>query len=543
MPAEKRDWCRLAWAAFAVAAGLRLLGIGWGLPHAYNADEPHLIHLAVSFGAGSLKPYAYKYPALWPYLLFACDGLYFLAWSTFGLRRSVSDFAGLYAWHPEGFFLIGRLLSFAFSLAAAAVLWRFERHRRPKDVPWAALLLLFCPLIVSLAQAAKPDSLMLFFACCGWTLALRVHEEGERRLYWLCGAAFGLSMASQYTALPAALALPLAHAFSPRRRPPAWLLEGLAACAAGFFAGSPYALLDFPNFWAALRDLSSMPPSTARGRIVAAILGNLWSFAGAWSLAGLAALGGLWRLWLRQRGLALVLAVPLLAYFLMLVASPDGGLNRYLLGAYPALALLAAEGLAWAAARGRAATLLAAALALGPGLAQSLSNSRGLTLPDTRQQAETWVIQNIPPGATILADAVHAVPRLPMSREQAREQAELLRREDRPRWRLYQAMAESHPGGGWRVYRIRLSAKDLGSEPEHTRRSQTETPTADVRQGLKAARALGVDYVVVSSFGAERFPDFSTFASELGAQARLLAAFTPSPGRVAGPAIRVYSLR
>lgn len=535
-------WSRWAWAAFAVAAGLRLLGIGWGLPHAYNADEPHLIHLAVSFGAGSLKPYAYKYPALWPYLLFACYGVYFLAWSAFGLRHSMEDFAGLYAWHPEGFFLIGRLLSFGFSLAAAAVLWRFERRRRPQDVPWAALLLLFSPLAVSMSQTAKPDSLMLFLACCGWTLALRVHEEGERRLYRLCGAAFGLAMAGQYTALPAALALPLAHFFSPHRRPLARLLEGLAACAAAFFITNPYVLLDFPHFWAALRDLGDMPPSLDRGRMAAAVLGNAWGFAGPWSLAGPAALAGLWRLWRRRRAQVAVLTGPLLAYFLILTLSPDGGLNRYLLGAYPALALLCAEGLGWAAGRGRFAAALAGLLALGPGIMTSFLSSREMALPDTRQQAETWVLKNIPPGAVILADAAHAVPRLAMSREQAREQAEFLRREGLPRWRFYHAMAESHPGGGWRVYRIQLSAKDLGSAPRHTRRSQAETPTADVREGLEAARRLGVDYVIASSHGAELFPEFAAFTAELRARARLLAEFTPVPGRLAGPAIRVYSL-
>ena len=47
-----------------VAVVLRLLGICWGLPHLYNADEPHIVNLAVSFGGGSLKPYAFKYPTL-----------------------------------------------------------------------------------------------------------------------------------------------------------------------------------------------------------------------------------------------------------------------------------------------------------------------------------------------------------------------------------------------------------------------------------------------------------------------------------------------
>ena len=286
-----------------------------------------------------------------------------------------------------------------------------------------------------------------------------------------------------------------------------------------------------------------MQPFMERPKIVASVLANIWSFAGPWSLAGAAALAGFWRLWRGQRGLAAVLGLPLAAYFLLLSVSPDGALQRYLLGAYPALAFLAAEGLRWAASRGRAAAALAAALALGPGLAASFSNSLALTLPDTRQEAEAWVLQNIPAGAAVLADSVHAVPRLAMSLEQAEEQAKLLRQAGLPRWRFYEAMARSHPGGGWRVYRIQLSPKDLGSAPRHTRRSQFETPTADVREGLSAARALGIDYVIVSSFGAERFPELAGFIAQLRAEARLLRTFTPSPGRLAGPTISVYSLR
>src|SRR3954469_5497787 len=86
--------------AVVLAAALRLAGLQWGLPNTPNADEPHLVNLAVSFGGGSLRPYALKYPPFWPYLLFASYAVYFLAWSAFGLRRGVADFASLFAWRP-----------------------------------------------------------------------------------------------------------------------------------------------------------------------------------------------------------------------------------------------------------------------------------------------------------------------------------------------------------------------------------------------------------------------------------------------------------
>lgn len=534
---------RLAWAAFATAAAMRLIGIEWGLPNTFNADEPHIIHLAVSFGGGSLKPYSFKYPTLWPYLLSVCYGAYFLIWSGFGLLRSISDFIGLYAWDPTGFYLIARLLSTVLSLLTAAVMWRVERRLRPDNWPWAALLMLFAPIIVTTSQSAKPDCLMLLFATCAWALALKIYANAERRHYWLCGAAFGLAMTSQYTALPAALALPLAHFFSVRRRPLSWLIEGLAACAAGFFAGSPYVLLDFPHFWSSLTDLGQMPPDVERLQMIKIVLVRLWTFGAPWSIAGLAAIVGAVRLWRRERGLAVLLLGPILAYAVLLSLTPIGGNARYFLGVHPALALLAAEGLSWIERPRRPLViLLAAVLALGPGIWQSFSHSLKLILPDTRAQAEAWIVGNIPSGATILLDTPYATANVGMTKEQALELAELTRLAGSPRWRLYQGMANSHPGGGYRLYRIQRSAKDLGSEPLHTLRSQSETATVDVRDGLKAARALHADYVITSSIGAEHSSELAPFFDQVRAEGRLLRAFLPADGKIAGPVIRIYAL-
>ncbi|MDE2291388.1 MAG: glycosyltransferase family 39 protein, partial [Elusimicrobia bacterium] len=230
-------------AALALAVLARLLGIRWGLPYTPNADEPHIVDLAVSFGAGTLKPYAFKYPTLWPYLLALLYGLYFLVWSVFGLRRSVADFAARFAWRPGSFYLIGRLAASAASLAGPLVLWGLE-----PEPPLAALLLAFSPVVVVEAHSCKPDMLMFLFSCAAWGFALRVLRRGERRDYWLCGALLGLASTSQFTALPACAVLPLAALLRPGKKSPRFLAEGIACGAAAFLAGSPYALIE-PRFF------------------------------------------------------------------------------------------------------------------------------------------------------------------------------------------------------------------------------------------------------------------------------------------------------
>lgn len=538
-------WTGWLLAAAVAALALRLLGVSWGLPQAYNADEPHIVNLAVSFGAGTLKPYAFKYPTLWPYLLAACYGVYFVFWSGFGLLRSPLDFAALYGWEPGNFYLIARLLSAALSTAAVGWILIAERRRRPDGVPWAALLLAFAPVVCELGRSGKPDSLMFFFICAAWNQALAVREGGGPRAYRLCGLFLGLAAASQYTAAPAALILPLAHVVRRGKARAACLGEGALAGAAGFFMGDPYVLLDFPRFWQTVQDMRAMAPLAERTEIVRQVLANAVSFAGPGSAAGLAAFLGAGLLVARDRRLLLLLLMPCLVYGVILGMSPDGGWMRYLLPVFPALALLSAEGLALCERPRRPLLLLlAAATALVPGLGISWARGKGLTLPDTRVEAGVWLRGNVPPGAGVLLDAPHASPDLPMTREQLLDLVRRAAEAGSPRARLYEAMAARHPGGGWRVYRLKRAAQELRSWPGHVEASQADAPMLDARPGLDVVRAMKVSFVVTTSFGAipQRAPELSTYFDELPRRARLAASFLPERGRRTGPVIRVYAL-
>ncbi|MBI4376032.1 MAG: glycosyltransferase family 39 protein [Elusimicrobia bacterium] len=540
----------LTLVAAAAAIGLRLAGITWGLPYTFNADEPHLVNLAVSFGAGSLKPYAFKYPTLWPYLLFIGYGLYFLTWSFFGLRKGVSDFVGLFAWEPGGFFLIARLLAAAFSLLGVWVLWKAERERSPKRLPWAALLLAFSPVLVELSHSAKPDCLMFALACAGWLFAFRSQKEGKLKDHVLCGLSLGLAVSAQYTAAPALLALPVAHWTGKGRRQPSRLFLGLAAAAGGFIAGTPFSVLDPVAVLEGARDHAALFEMTqwSRAELLRSIWINIWTFAGAGSIAAAAALLGLCRLAFRRDPAAVLLAVPVLGYGWLLSNNPDGGWPRYMLAAYPALALLASEGLAWIEEgrrwRSPALTGVLFLLAAGPGLAQSALMDRRMSLPDTRGLSAAWVLAHVPQGSALLVDEPHASPSVPMAKEQVEELWRQTTASGSPRARLYRGMALAHPGGGYRLYRIRRSARELHSGPRHVELSQADSPTVDLRSGLDPVRALRISYVITSTFGADPrvSPELATFFQELYGSGRLAAVFEPIPGKVSGPVLRIFQV-
>lgn len=531
----------------AAAAALRLVGLSYGLPHVYNADEPHIVNMAVSL-AGGPRPYSFKYPTLWPEVLAAAYGAWFVFWSGFGLLRGALAFAAEYAFKPTGFYLIGRFLAAFAQLAALALIARLERAGDSKRWAYGAALLAFSPTLVELAHSVKPDSFMLLLVAGATAAALRHQQNGRRG--WLLASAFlaGLACSTQYTAVPAGLIVPLAWLLCEKGPGPlSWLVQAGLMSLLGFALGTPFAFIDHARFvsdWSDYADLGRLEPHDAV-ETAKAILKNAWCFAGEGSLGGAAALLGLGfglkRGWRR----ALLLFLPVAGYAAALSVSFNGGVSRYLLGAFPMLALLAADGLAALGGRPVWRNGLALALVLAPGLYLSGRYDAALLLPDTRAQAAQWLAENVPAGSTLLLDQPHAGPFAIMTKEQCEELAERAERNGSPRARLFRAMAAMHPGGGYRIYRIQRGARDLFSAPRQVALSQADGDFLDVRPGLDVARAARVDYAVTSSFGADprRARELASFFSELVAQADFVREFPSEPGVTAGPWLRVYRLR
>jgi hypothetical protein len=523
-----------------------LAGLCYGLPHVYNADEPHVVNMAVSL-AGSLRPFSFKYPTLWPTVLAAAYGAWFVFWSGFGLLRGAGEFAALYAFRPTGFYLIARGLATVSQLAALALVARAERGTDSRW-PYGAALLALSPTLVELAHAAKPDSFMLLLSAGAVVAALRFQRNGQKK--WLMGSALlgGMACSAQYTAAPAGLVVPLAWLLCDGGPAPLpWLLQAGLVSALGFAVGTPYALLEHARFMADWSDYADMGRLRAHDAAATAhlVLKNAWCFAGEGSLGGAAAALGAARLLRRAPRRALLLLVPVAAYAALLSASFDGGVPRYLIGAYVPLAFLAGEGFSWLGGRGWKRRAALAVLALAPGLALSARMDADFLAPDTRAESTAWLAANVPAGATLLLDQPHAGPFAVMEKEQCEELAARAAADGSPRARLFRAMAAHHPGGGWRIERIRRSAADLWSGPRHVALTQADGDFLDVRPGLDVARAARVDYAITSSFGADprRARELATFFSELAAGADLIQEFRPVPGESVGPWLRVFRLR
>lgn len=540
-----------------LAVALRFIGIGYGLPAVFNADEPHHVNVAVSFGRGSLNPGVFKYPTLYMYGLFAAFGAYFAAWSGLGLFHSTRDFGALFVWHPEGFYLLARVLSAILSLLG---LWRVygttkllgkgaEEGRRL--ALYSSALLAASPTLIVSAHAAKPDSMMFFLAACSWHFSFRYLKDGRARDLAFCSLLAGLAASTQYTAGPLLL-LPAsalwARSLSGGALPLGTLARlsalSIAAWALGLFGGSPFILLDRHSFWRDFQDQRGIV--TSRELAGLTVVRNALGFAGPW-VGGLALLGGTLRLLAIDRAKAVLLLPPAAGLIALLSLSAEGDWARYLLAAYPAFALIAALGVEWALSGSPKRTWFFAAASAAlmlPGAWRSWAFDRELRLPDTRTLAAQWIESNLTPGTSILLDQEHASPALRMEQTQVAELLAKTRALGHPRERYYELMLGSHPGGGYRIRRILREASDLHSGSWHADWSARGKDSLDVSSGLSAAREAGVEVVVLTSAGADasRSPALAPFLRETEREGGLLAEFAPEEGLRAGPRIRIYRM-
>src|SRR5260370_29058484 len=94
MPAERRSSRTAAWlaAVCALALGLRLLGLAYGLPDVHNPDEIPILNRALAFAKGDFNPRNFLYPTLYFYVLFVWEGLFFAAGRLTGLYGSAAAF-------------------------------------------------------------------------------------------------------------------------------------------------------------------------------------------------------------------------------------------------------------------------------------------------------------------------------------------------------------------------------------------------------------------------------------------------------------------
>ena len=398
--------------AFILIAGLalRVWNNDYGLPFIYSVDEAsHFTDRAVGMFREGLDPGYYQNPAAYTYLVhLLLRGMYGPLGFLFDL--SFGNVTEQFNKDPGEIWIAARTLAALLCMGGvAAVYVAAKRLWGVREGLVAAAVLAFAFLPVAYSRIAVTDVGSLIGVSLALLFAVRAHEENRLRDWALGGAAVGLAAAFKYTAGLAALPLVVAALAGPSlRRAGGLALAGLAALVA-FAALNPYLFTSLGDWWGDLRDQADVAANDPKPGQESGGLGYyLDSLTWGLGWAGLAAaLAGAVLLLRRDLVRALVLvSLPLALFAYLAVQSRYFG--RWLLPAYPALALLAAYGIASAvellpqraSLRALAAAALTA-LVLAQPLLADVRSARALGREDTLNQARDFLDEQFAPGLRV----------------------------------------------------------------------------------------------------------------------------------------------
>jgi hypothetical protein len=405
----------------AVGLVLRVLHNTYGLPYVYNIDEgSHFTNRAVGMFGGSADPGYYQNPSAFTYLVhlalrFQYGVGHVIPFGHYG--RAIRQ----YSEDPTTIYRTSRALAAVLCvLGVVSVFWVARRLWGTLEGLAAAAVLSFAFLPVAYSRVAVTDVGALLPVAFALYASVRVYEEGRRRHYVLGGAMAGLAFGFKYTAglvlLPLLIAV-VARVVGRDRR--ALVNGGIAfgAAVAVFFVTNPYVFINFSDAWHQLKGEQQLAGKFAKlgqqGDNGPTYYLNSLTWGLGWA-AALAALGGVVLVARRSLMRGLLLAVVPVALFIYL-STQVRFFGRWLLPAYPALALLAGVAIA-AVVRlvpgervVRAAALAAVALGvLAQPILADVRTARLLGRTDTRQIARNWLVQHYPARLRIVIEP--AVP-------------------------------------------------------------------------------------------------------------------------------------
>ena len=541
------DGHALVLAAICVGALLlRVVGLQFGLPSVYNPDEVAIMARALSFAKGTLNPENFLYPTFYFYVLFAWVGCYLALLLVTGRAESIAALQRLYFVAPSGIYTAGRLLG-----AVSGTLTLLPLHRLAVRVAdrrtalVATLFLAVAPLHVRDSHYVKHDVFATLAIVVAYLAMARVwpapQDRGpSTRDSVLAGAACGIAFSTHYYTVFLAFPLLFAIVLGWRSRGTETLVRQVLAAAAAstvmFFALSPYLALEPATAW---RDITAnraivVDRAVSTGMFAPALrYGHMLLTDSAGLPIVLCGLVGM-LVMLRQR---LALAVWLLAFplpFLLFIANTAPA-SRYLNPIVPFLVLFAAWALSQVASAMRVGPRLfwgVVAVIVIPSLTGSVRVGTFFRQTDTRELAEGYIHQHIPPGTAVAIQPhsvvltptreslVEALSRSPGGAESASTKFQL------------QLSLDPYPAPGYRL--VYLGRPGLDPDKVYV-----DYEGLGGTVGLTPLRAAGVAFVVVKRYNN---PDPATlpFLSALSREARQVAAFSPyRPGTSAAEQARV----
>ncbi|TAK18839.1 MAG: phospholipid carrier-dependent glycosyltransferase [Acidobacteria bacterium] len=439
-------------AVLLVALGVRVWGLGFGLPFA-NArpDETAVAGPAAGMLTGDFRPPNFNKPTLFVYAVSAAYAAYFVVTSPFSGVATVRDFVESRRSSIAPFLYISRALSALFGVLTAW--WLYGLARRVTGNETVALVaagfqtVAFLPARDSHFGVTDVPMAALVVLAVREIVAWRV--SGGWRRAAIAGAIGGLAMSVKYNGLGVVVPFAVAGVLTwresllsqPAARPPLVDASLFAlALAATFVGGSPFVLIEWPRF---LHDITAQEATLNVGHGVALARG-WWQHAAVtlpaslgWPLFVAGLIGAIAFLLAEFRKAAVVLAFPI-AYYVV-AGYGHTVFARYMLPVMPFLCLAAAWAVVSAARvfgerRAQPVALAAAVLIAAPSGARIIQTDYLLGQTDNRVIVAGAVAGLVHPGESLYqSGASYGHVQLPHTIEHIVD-----RYEDLPDWILVQ---------------------------------------------------------------------------------------------------------
>lgn len=411
-----RNGERLALAAIlALAMGLRVRHIDFGLPSLNDPDEPVFIMTALDMlREGRLNPGWFGHPGtVLFYLLAVVIAAVAIAGLAVGHWTGADGFVAAVFTDPAIIVLPMRLAMAVLGVASVWMAWRIGRCLAGSPTGLiGALMLAVNPLHVELSQVIRTD--MLATVLMSWSMlhALGIARHGRAREHVRAGIAAGLAGATKWPALLVLVGPVVAGLRGARadRRSALFACTAPAVAALTLLLASPYLVLDWRTV---LHDLGGEARPGHLGATGHGLVGNLiWyvrhPLLDGFGALGLILLGAGTIAAARLRGGGLVL-LPTSAVIAVALSAQSLVWARWIVPLLPVAAVLIALGLVRTAALIRAERLRRLATSAGlaclvAGMAATSLEQQTMRGHDPRQAATAWALRHVAPGRSILIE-------------------------------------------------------------------------------------------------------------------------------------------
>jgi hypothetical protein len=525
-----------------IAALMRLYGIAFGLPAIFDADEPFFTMTGLKLLSGhSLNPGWFGHPGTTTlYALSLIDAAVYLAGHLSGHFAVPKAFGVAIFTNPEIAVLPGRLFIASCGVLCVWLTYRIGRRMSDERVGLAAAALLAInALHIQWSQIIRTDVHSTVFMLLCVLCSLKIATDGRLRYYLAAGACVGLAAATKWPAA-SILICPIGASFMraidcpgrARQQYERVLIVGVIAVFSLFLI-SPFLILDYHTAWAQIRGEAASGHLGATG---GGFLSNAYWYLSqpigdSIGYAGLAlAAMGIVVLVMRNRVAAMVV-MPGAAIFTIIICSQSLIWARWAIPLLPFIALTMAAGFFWLGDRVRvgfgARPAIVFQVLLGVGVAIPMlltwNYQTRERLNDTRSRASSWIWRNLPESSSIALEYFAF---------------DLLRGQRRiyfPAGTIGCVYANEVLRGGvkynrttkWRAGRTIV---DLGTVDE---------PKLDT---CRADYAIFTNYDRYLSAGPTYRNEIATYR-KLAEGGTLLKTFTPQPGEIGGPIVRIYKLK